>query len=1334
MKSISEKWFIFIPNIQSKVRKLVIDIKNNINDEDLHYSALKFITKCSFLFAYDNNKKEWSEVVHAFFHYLSNDKDKIISYATLILNQIKKREMKLPNKEEDVLKHFHQICELWYSLISLEIIPIATKHCSSNYLSDFFKTFDQNLVSLIQEFAINLIKNDNDFILFPKENSLTCIFSIALFNSFDNENQNTNQKEKHLILINYILKIFQLHTIEAANEQTQNEEPKYQLDSFAPPMIDSPSSSSAHSSFPKYSSSQSKSPVSSYSTSTSSSEYGSPQSTQSDEKKYTFSTFKGKKIYLSSLNYELDNEQYLRDLTNLFLSNNDESHLSEWIDVFLFAICTCLEIVDFDRLFKCLTLFRMIWSFLLQNNSTDRDNSVFVLITRIQIRFVSKYQQIGMILSMSLLLDMVEPSNQISQFIGTYLESTFRRGTNTHKFIAIIAHFAMQVASLFIPLFFFENEKDQNEQKSSTFSLDEPPEFQKDISKIFMDIEKNKFYNNQFLSDACQQLFSNPVLFSELHFGHFIPNSEEMSVNMCFFPHFLSDKWNTKNALSFVSILFENIPFEVKPVCFKCFIDVLLTFQRNIPLKYEIDRSFICSHFFNYFYNDSQDKNIDYEEFTMNDMNVVEMDMDILISSCKNTKIINNQEEKLFSWFLKLIHFMVLKNPDFVFLSLSACFETIQKYINESTILIPFVVKSFSFTVQKREFLQKYKESSNILNLMLSLLSMLLPIESINIPSKYGDEIETWPRTDESQEDASLLAHILSFSTDNGFVFKSQDLIQDLLASIFNVYKENPDYLYYIPFFIGILTNLSKNEDVTKSASVMLTYVCHYIDKTSDPKRINNFRSVDDVTTSLQDTKKQIIEYLTDFLLDYSKSISSALFAEILITLTDFILLDPSLIKTYFMQLENIIKTVDAEKFQIVVDTLNVLITEVSAGVKKVPNENLSKSTFIFYADKMVQALKEREDNVLMLMTRLPNGSYNMDIEPIFHENKPRTVDYFSYINSTDCKEVSCFEVIEKNEPPIHNKVLDSLDDSFKCKPSDFDDSFTDIEPLLEEKTSLTQKQRKKATIEYNKHDEVEALFSEKFYTSPHALFYTLVYDVLSDKLHIREDTPKIQRNCASLFTLDTDETAKIGVLYVGKNQRTQTEILRNKWTDTSVMFRDFLRSIGQFVDLAKHHGYDGKLDTTRLMNGDYSLYFKSQRIEMMYHVAPMFPTFDNDEQQVKKKRHIGNDNVHIVWNESGGDYDPYTIKSQFNDAHIIITPLTEHLFKVCIHLKDEKTLNGPLKDTTIVDGKVLGKLVRWSAFLLDKSIRNVPGTIEGVFRDTLKHSLDTISSNEETN
>ena len=141
------------------------------------------------------------------------------------------------------------------------------------------------------------------------------------------------------------------------------------------------------------------------------------------------------------------------------------------------------------------------WSFLLQNNSTDRDNSVFVLITRIQIRFVSKYQQIGMILSMSLLLDMVEPSNQISQFIGTYLESTFRRGTNTHKFIAIIAHFAMQVASLFIPLFFFENEKDQNEQKSSTFSLDEPPEFQKDISKIFMDIEKNKFYNNQFLSE-----------------------------------------------------------------------------------------------------------------------------------------------------------------------------------------------------------------------------------------------------------------------------------------------------------------------------------------------------------------------------------------------------------------------------------------------------------------------------------------------------------------------------------------------------------------------------------------------------------------------------------------------------------------------------------------------------------------------------------------------------------------------------------------------------------------------------------------------------------------
>lgn len=60
-----------------------------------------------------------------------------------------------------------------------------------------------------------------------------------------------------------------------------------------------------------------------------------------------------------------------------------------------------------------------------------------------------------------------------------------------------------------------------------------------------------------------------------------------------------------------------------------------------------------------------------------------------------------------------------------------------------------------------------------------------------------------------------------------------------------------------------------------------------------------------------------------------------------------------------------------------------------------------------------------------------------------------------------------------------------------------------------------------------------------------------------------------------------------------------------------------------------------------------------------------------NDDKQFHKKRHIGNDHVHIVWCENTKDgYEPSTIRSQFNDAHIVIYPLQNGLFRIQIFKK----------------------------------------------------------------
>ena len=65
----------------------------------------------------------------------------------------------------------------------------------------------------------------------------------------------------------------------------------------------------------------------------------------------------------------------------------------------------------------------------------------------------------------------------------------------------------------------------------------------------------------------------------------------------------------------------------------------------------------------------------------------------------------------------------------------------------------------------------------------------------------------------------------------------------------------------------------------------------------------------------------------------------------------------------------------------------------------------------------------------------------------------------------------------------------------------------------------------------------------------------------------------------------------------------------------------------------------------------------------MVYHTATLMPNTDSDPQFNKKKRHIGNDYVAIVYNESGQAYTLGTVKGQFIYAVILVEPLD---FQVC--------------------------------------------------------------------
>lgn len=134
----------------------------------------------------------------------------------------------------------------------------------------------------------------------------------------------------------------------------------------------------------------------------------------------------------------------------------------------------------------------------------------------------------------------------------------------------------------------------------------------------------------------------------------------------------------------------------------------------------------------------------------------------------------------------------------------------------------------------------------------------------------------------------------------------------------------------------------------------------------------------------------------------------------------------------------------------------------------------------------------------------------------------------------------------------------------------------------------------------------------------------------------------------------------KIGVVYAGPGQATEAEILSN--TFGSEFYSKFLHGLGGFVPLANNRDiYTGGLDNSPdCFDGKYGLLFvpDPRLSQMIFHVTTMMPTSELDKLCTAKKRHIGNDFVNIIWNETGSDYHHDTIPGQFNLIQIIIEPL----------------------------------------------------------------------------
>lgn len=156
-----------------------------------------------------------------------------------------------------------------------------------------------------------------------------------------------------------------------------------------------------------------------------------------------------------------------------------------------------------------------------------------------------------------------------------------------------------------------------------------------------------------------------------------------------------------------------------------------------------------------------------------------------------------------------------------------------------------------------------------------------------------------------------------------------------------------------------------------------------------------------------------------------------------------------------------------------------------------------------------------------------------------------------------------------------------------------------------------------------------------------------------------------------------------------------KVKFLSIPFSKCSGSFLNFLIGLGWPIDPSTHSGYTGGLDLKNLNCGPCVLYYSDFLYQIIFHVSNLLPLDPPGSQQISRKRHIGNDHIHIIWCENSQEYDISTITSQFNQAHIIVYPLQTGLFRVEVFWKDDLDWFGPIRFSTVVSKLSLPFLLR---------------------------------------
>lgn len=234
-------------------------------------------------------------------------------------------------------------------------------------------------------------------------------------------------------------------------------------------------------------------------------------------------------------------------------------------------------------------------------------------------------------------------------------------------------------------------------------------------------------------------------------------------------------------------------------------------------------------------------------------------------------------------------------------------------------------------------------------------------------------------------------------------------------------------------------------------------------------------------------------------------------------------------------------------------------------------------------------------------------------------------------------------------------------------------------------------------------------------------------------KVALLNSTDRVKRELRNLDNQRCRETHKIAVIYVAEGQEDKNCILLNKCG--SKAFETFVSALGWEVDLTTHTGFRGGLQS----NGSTGLtapYYCTPLLEVIFHVSTRIPaSCDQLDSLTRKLRHLGNDEIHIIWSEHWRDYRRGIIPTAFGDVLIIIYPVNgiTDMYRIQIIRKKEVQFFGPLFNGAVVHSSLLPCLVRATAINASRVQRlNVP-LYETFFEERANCLQSAIKNAEDT-